>query len=83
MITITNNVKKLKENKKAIIDGNTIINEQIESLINDLSRKIKKIDSSHNAIVVVIGDVKNFSFNIESEDENTIKLIQDVLNTLK
>jgi hypothetical protein len=83
MITVVNNVKKLREDKKAFIDGNAIINEQIDSIIKDLTQKIKRINSIHNAKVVISGDVKNFSFNIDSEDDVTIKLIQDVLNKLK
>jgi len=80
MITVTNNVKMLKEDKKAFIDGNAIINEQIKSIINDKIKKIKRLNSTHSAKVTISGDVKNFSFNIESEDNATIKLIQKELN---
>lgn len=80
MITITNNVKMLKENKKAFIDGNAIINEQINLIITDKIKKIKKINITHSAKVTISGDVKNFTFSIESEDNETIKLIEKELN---
>lgn len=80
MITVVNNVKKIREDKKAFIDANAIMNEQIDSIIKDITQKIKRINSTHNAKVMISGDTKNFSFNIDSEDETTTKLIQDVLN---
>ncbi|MBF4518668.1 hypothetical protein IRZ71_20120 [Flavobacterium sp. ANB] len=83
MITIVNNVKKLKENPKSFIDANAIINEQIQLIIKDLTQKIKRINSPHDAKVVISGDSKGFSLNIDSEDEETIKLIQNVLDQLK
>jgi hypothetical protein len=81
MITITNNVKMLKENKKAFIDGNAIINEQINLIITDKIKKLKKINITHSAKVTISGDVKNFTFSIESEDNETIKLIEKELNS--
>lgn len=81
MITITNNVKMLKENKKAFIDGNAIINEQINLIITDKIKKLKKINITHSAKVTINGDVKNFTFSIESEDNETIKLIEKELNS--
>lgn len=80
MIIVMNNVKMLKEDKKVFIDGNAIINEQIKSIIDDKIKKIKRVNSTHNAKVTISGDVNNFSFNIESEDNETIKLIQKELN---
>jgi hypothetical protein len=83
MITVINNVKKLKEDKNSLIDANAIINEEVESLIKDLTKKIKTINSSHNAKVIINGNVEKFSFNIDSNDEKTIKIIEDILNRLK
>lgn len=80
MITIVNNVKKLREDKKAFIDANAIINEQIDSIIKDITQKIKRINSTHNAKVTISGDTKSFSFKIESDDDSTIKSIQAVLD---
>lgn len=79
MITVINNVKKLREDKKAFIDVNAIMNEQIDSIIKDITQKIKRINTSHNAKVIITGDTKSFSFKIDSDDESTIKSIQDVL----
>lgn len=83
MITIVNNVKKLREDKKAFIDANAIMNEQIDNIIKDISQKIKRINTSKSAKVTINGDTKNFSFNIDCEDESTIKSIQSVLNNYR
>jgi hypothetical protein len=80
MITVMNNVKMLKEDKKAFIDVNAILNKQIESIINDKIKMIKSISLTQNAKIIISGDTDNFSFNIESEDSKTIKLIQKELN---
>jgi hypothetical protein len=80
MITVMNNVKMLKEDKKAFIDVNAILNKQIESIINDKIKMIKSISLTQNAKIIISGDTDNFSFNIESEDSETIKLIQKELN---
>jgi regulator of replication initiation timing len=82
MITVINNVKKLKEDKNSLIDANAIINEEVESLIKDLTKKIKTINSSHNAKVIINGNVEKFSFNIDSNDEKTIKIIEDIFDVL-
>lgn len=83
MITVVNNVKKLREDKKAFIDANAIMNEQIESIVKDITQKIKRINSTQNAKVIINGDAKGLSFNIDSEDENIIKLIQSVLSNYR
>jgi hypothetical protein len=83
MITVINNVKKLREDKKAFIDTNAIMNEQIDSIIKDITKKIKRINSTHNVKVIISGDTKSFSFKIDCDDESTIKLIKDVLDKSK
>lgn len=83
MITVINNVKKLREDKKAFIDTNAIMNEQIDSIIKDITQKIKRINSTHNVKVIISGDSKSFSFKIDCDDESTIKLIKDVLDKYK
>jgi hypothetical protein len=83
MITVVNNVKKLREDKKLFIDANAIMNEQINSIVKDITQKIKRINSTHNAKVIISGDAKGLSFNIDSEDETTIKLIQGVVSNYR
>lgn len=83
MITVINNVKKLREDKKAFIDTNAIMNEQIDSIIKDITQKIKRINSTHNVKVIISGDTKSFSFKIDCDDESTIKLIKDVVDKYK
>lgn len=83
MITVINNVKKLREDKKAFIDTNAIMNEQIDSIIKDITQKIKRINSTHNIKVIISRDTKSFSFKIDCDDESTIKLIKDVLDKYK
>lgn len=83
MITVINNVKKLREDKKAFIDTNAIMNEQIDSIIKDITQKIKRINSIHNVKVIISGDTKSFSFKIDCDDESTIKLIKDVVDKYK
>lgn len=83
MITVINNVKKLREDKKAFIDTNAIMNKQIDSIIKDITQKIKRINSTHNVKVIISGDTKSFSFKIDCDDESTIKLIKDVVDKYK
>ncbi|MFB9076424.1 hypothetical protein ACFFLS_24425 [Flavobacterium procerum] len=83
MITVVNNVKKLKENPKLFIDANAIMNDQVQTIIKDITQKIKRVSTPHNAKVVINGDSKGFTFTIDSEDDETIKLIEDVLNKLR
>ena len=58
IIIIINNVKKLREDKKAFIDVNAIMNEQIDSIIKDITQKIKRISSPASASVTLVPTMK-------------------------
>jgi predicted transcriptional regulator len=79
MIKFTNNTKKLRENKKEILDANSIINEQMNNLIKVIKSKIESISSEHDAEVTLSGEITNFKFIIESENDETSSIIRDLI----
>jgi hypothetical protein len=83
MIKIINTVKRLKENPNDLIDGNSLINEQVDEIINEMSNKLKSLDKKHNAIVTISGNFESLSFNVESENDNSIKVIESLIDNFE
>lgn len=80
MITIIDNLKLLVEDKKNKIDVNKILNITTKKIIKKKIDSIKTFDLKYKVTITIIGDVNNFSFNINSEDSETIKSIREQLN---
>jgi predicted transcriptional regulator len=79
MIKFTNNTKKVRENKKEILDANSILNEQMNNLIKAIKSRIESISSEHDAEVTLSGEITDFNLIIESESDETSKIIRDLI----
>ena len=80
MIHIQNKVKKLRENRNELLDANTIINEQIENIIKEITQKLKRLSSEHEAEVIITGTSEKMNFSINSESDETVSKIEKLLN---
>lgn len=80
MITVIDNLKLLKEDKKNPIDVNKILNNTTKKIIKKKIDNIETFDLKHKVTITINGDVNSFSFNINSEDSETIKSIREQLN---
>ena len=84
MIRIINNTIKLKENKKDFLDMNSIVNKQMDEVINKIKSKLNSLTSEHEAEVTLFGKIYEFNLIIKSESDETVsiieKLIKDYLN---
>jgi predicted transcriptional regulator len=79
MIKFINNTTKLRENKEEILDANTIINDQMNSVIKGIKSKIELISSEHEAEVTLSGKITDFKAVIESESDETSNIIRDLI----
>jgi hypothetical protein len=79
MIKFTNSTKKLRENKKEILDGNSIINDQMNGIIKGIKAEIESISSEHDAEVTLSGEITDFKAIIESESDETSNIIRDLI----
>ena len=79
MIKFTNNTKKVRENKKEILAANSILNEQMNNLIKAIKSRIESISSEHDAEVTLSGEITDFNLIIESESDETSKIIRDLI----
>ena len=80
MIHIQNKVKKLRENRNELLDANTIINEQIDNVIKEITQKLKRLGSEHEAEVIITGTSEKMNFSINSESDKTVSKIEKILN---
>jgi len=80
MITFKDKTTKLKEDKKSLLDANSIINEQMKEVINGIKKEINKISSSHDAEVTLSGRIDKFELNIKSDSDESANIIQDLIN---
>ena len=80
MITVIDNLKLLIEDKKNPIDVNKILNNTTKKIIKKKIDSIETFDLKHKVTITINGDVNSFSFNINSEDSETIKSIREQLN---
>jgi hypothetical protein len=80
MITIIDNLKLLVEDKKNPIDVNKILNNTTKKIIKKKIDSIKTFDLKHKVTITINGDINSFSFNINSDDSETIKSIREQLN---
>lgn len=81
MIKFTNKTTRLKENKNELLDSNSLFNEQMDEIINDITKKIKPISEKHNAEVTITGNINNLSFNVESENKESANIIENIINS--
>ena len=79
MIKFTNNTTKLRENKKEILDANSIINDQMISVIKGIKSKLESISSEHDAEVTLSGKITDFKAVIESKSDETSNIIRDLI----
>ena len=80
MITVIDNLQLLIEDKKNPIDVNKILNNTTKKIIKKKIDSIETFDLKHKVTITINGDVNSFSFNINSEDSETIKSIREQLN---
>lgn len=80
MITIIDNLKLLVEDKKNPIDVNKILNNTTKKIIQEKIDSLKTFNLKYEVTITISGDVNSFSFNIDSEDSETIKSIRQQLN---
>lgn len=81
MITIKNNTVKLTENKKELLDTNSMVNEQMNEVIKKITSKLKSISSKHDAVVTFSGKINNININIKSESDESVKEIESLIDT--
>ena len=79
MIKIINNVKFLKVNKNEILDLNSILNENFSEILLYIKEQLKSINFKSKAIIYVNGATDNYSFIIKHEDQETINLIESII----
>jgi hypothetical protein len=81
MIKFTNNTTKLKVDKNDPFDlsedVNNIAIEEIEKVKNVLS----KISQNHEAVVIFSGKLGNVEISVNSESDNSFKIIQDLIQS--
>ncbi len=80
MIKVTNNTVKLRENKKELLDMNSIVNEQMNEVISEIKTKLNNISSQHDAEVVLSGKIDEFELTINSESTETVNIIESLIN---
>ena len=80
MIKVLNNTTKLKENNKDILDMNSIINKQMGEVITEIKSKLNSITSEHEAEVILYGKIDKFNLNVISESDETINVIEKLIN---
>lgn len=80
MINFKDNTKNLKQDKKALIDTNSIVNEQMKNVINGIKNEIKKISHKHDAEIILSGRIDKFDLKIKSESNESVNIIQDLIN---
>jgi hypothetical protein len=79
MVKIINKVEHLKENKNNLIDMNSIINEVFDNILSSLNSQLNSGIIKNKAQITVIGTPEKYSFQIISEDEVTIKTIENLI----
>lgn len=79
MIKVINNVKLLKVNKNELLDLNSILNENFSEILLYIEEQLKSIKFKSEAIIYVNGTTDNYSFTIKNEDQETINLIESVI----
>lgn len=77
MITIIDNLKLLKEDNKNLLNMNKIRNQTIKGIIKKKIDSLKDHDFKNNVTITINGNVENFSFEICSEDNETIRVITE------
>ncbi|WP_341220328.1 hypothetical protein [Polaribacter atrinae] len=80
MIQFIDNTIKLRENKNELLDMNSIVNNQMDEVIGEIQSKLILISSDHDAEVTLIGKKDEFTLNIQSENTETVKLIEELVN---
>ncbi|WP_165734378.1 hypothetical protein [Polaribacter sp. 20A6] len=80
MIKFINNTTKLKENKKDFLDMNSIVNEQMNEVINKIKFKLNSLTSEHEAEVTLSGKIDKFDLTINSESNKTVSIIEKLIN---
>lgn len=80
MIKFKDNTIKLKEDKNALLDANSIVNEQMKDIINGLKKEINKISSKHDAEIILSSRIDKFELKIKSESDESTNTIQDLIN---
>jgi hypothetical protein len=79
MVKIINKVEHLKENKNNLIDMNSIINEVFDNILSSLNSQLNSGIIKNKAQITVIDTPEKYSFQIISEDEVTIKTIENLI----
>jgi hypothetical protein len=80
MIKFVDNTTKLRENKNEFLDMNSIVNKQMGEVISEIQSKLILISSDHDADVTLIGKKDEFTLNIQSENTESVKLIEELVN---
>ncbi|MBO3116586.1 hypothetical protein J4050_07505 [Winogradskyella sp. DF17] len=80
MIIVKNQTVKLRENKKELLDTNSIINEQMLSIIKKITLKLKSISPKHDATVIFSGKIDNINVDIKSDSEKSVTAIESLIN---
>jgi hypothetical protein len=80
MIQLIDNTIKLRENKNELLDMNSIVNNQMDEVISKIQSKLILISSDHDAEVTLNGKKNEFTLNIKSENTESVKLIEGLVN---
>ncbi|MCH3881266.1 MULTISPECIES: hypothetical protein [Tenacibaculum] len=80
MIQFIDNTIKLKKNKNEFLDINSILNNQMDEVISEIQSKLTLISSDHDAEIILTGKKDNFSLKIQSENTESVKLIEELVN---
>ena len=80
MTKIIDNVLLLEVNKNDLLNFNEIINEIFLETKELLKTEISKIDCE--AIIFIEGNSKNYNFKIISENEESILIIESIIDKI-
>lgn len=85
MIKVIDRLKYLPKDKKSILDGNEVMNLSFKSIVENIKKKAKRINTNGKLVTVeVVGTIKKTNPKIEvvvknCDDEALIKKIQSEL----